>query len=152
MYLQPGQMISATPALQGSYFEGAIILITEYNKNGAVGFVVNKLFGRRLSDLEEFILAEAIPLYEGGPVDQEHLFFIRRSSKPLEGAVPLLGNVYFGGQLTQALQAIQQGHAAPNDIKILVGYCGWNQNELQEEIDEGSWELVAHLDPFFNLQ
>ena len=25
------------------------------------------------------------------------------------------------------------------DIKIFIGYCGWNTSELEAEIAEGSW-------------
>ncbi|HRF18552.1 MAG TPA: YqgE/AlgH family protein, partial [Chitinophagaceae bacterium] len=66
---QTGMLLKATAALNDTNFENAVILITEYNEKGAVGFVVNKLFSRQLNELEEFKHSPAFPLYEGGPVD-----------------------------------------------------------------------------------
>ncbi|MFZ9301374.1 MAG: YqgE/AlgH family protein [Chitinophagaceae bacterium] len=25
---------------------------------------------------------------------------------------------------------------------LFIGYCGWNQDELEKEIEEGSWEVI----------
>jgi putative transcriptional regulator len=27
-------------------------------------------------------------------------------------------------------------------IKLCIGYCGWNANELEAEIEEGSWIIT----------
>ncbi len=43
-----------------------------------MGFVVNKKYQRALNELEEFKHIRSFPLYNGGPVDQEHLFFIHK--------------------------------------------------------------------------
>jgi putative transcriptional regulator len=30
------------------------------------------------------------------------------------------------------------------DIKIFIGYCGWDFKQLEEEVEEGSW-IVADI-------
>ena len=76
--MNAGSFIRSTSLLDDSFFEKAVILIAEYNKKGATGFVVNKPFTRRLNELEEFKDSIPFPLYDGGPVDREHLFFVHQ--------------------------------------------------------------------------
>lgn len=137
---QTGKLLKATAALIGTNFENAVILITDYNDNGATGFVINKVFARILNELEEFKHSPAFPLYEGGPVDTEHLFFIHRRPDIVEEGKAIGDGIYFGGNFKQAITAINNKSLTVSDIKIFVGYCGWNAGELEAEIAEGSWE------------
>lgn len=141
MSITAGTFISSLPSLDGTNFEQAVIFITEHNEKGATGFVVNKLFSRRLNELEEFKPAPAFPLHEGGPVAQEHIFFIHRRPDLVEGGTLVSGVVYSGGDFKQAVACISKGTITEKDIKIFVGYCGWDDGELEEETAEGSWRV-----------
>lgn len=137
---QTGMLLKATAALNDTNFENAVILITEYNEKGAVGFVVNKLFSRQLNELEEFKHSPAFPLYEGGPVDTEHLFFIHQRPDIIQEGKAIGDDVYYGGNFKQAITAINNKSLTVSGIKIFIGYCGWNAGELEAEMAEGSWE------------
>ncbi len=137
---QTGMLIRATALLNGTNFDNAIILITEYNEKGAVGFIVNKPFARKLNELEEFKHSPAFPLYEGGPVDTEHLFFIHQRPGVIQEGKFIGEDIYYGGNFKQAITAINNKSLTVSGIKIFVGYCGWNPGELDAEIAEGSWE------------
>lgn len=137
---QTGMLIRATALLNGTNFDNAIILITEYNEKGAVGFVINKPFARKLNELEEFKHSPAFPLYEGGPVDTEHLFFIHQRPGVIQEGKFIGEDIYYGGNFKQAITAINNKSLTVSGIKIFVGYCGWNPGELDAEIAEGSWE------------
>lgn len=138
-----GFLLKATTALNDTYFEGAEIFITEHNSKGAAGFVINKLFLRKLNELEEFNNASAIDIYEGGPVDNEHLYFIH--SLPALGGTVVKDAIYFGGDIHTAAAQLSNGTISPAEIKIFIGYCGWNTGELEAEIEEGSWQIDAKL-------
>ena len=142
MPLQAGTFLKSTDALNGTVFEQTTIFITEYNTQGALGFVINKPFSRPLNELEEFKHSPAFPLYEGGPVDQEHLFFVHQRPDLVEGGTAV-GVIYYGGDFKQAVAAINKGELTTTDIKIFIGYCGWDAGELEAEIEEGSWEMVS---------
>lgn len=143
--MQNGTILHSTSLLNDSIFEDVTILITERNEKGAMGFVINKLFDRKLNELEEFKHGTPFPLHDGGPVDREHLFFIHQRPDLIEGGTLVSNNIYFGGDFKTAVKLINYRTISEKDIKIFIGYCGWDANELEEEIAEGSWEVSAQM-------
>lgn len=139
MNLHAGSFLKSTDALNGTGFSGATIILTEYNANGAVGYVVNKTFGRTLNELEEFKNSPDFPLYDGGPVDKEHLFFLHRRPDVIDGGILVANGLFNGGDFKKVVEALNDKRLTVNDIKIFVGYCGWDAGELEAEISEGSW-------------
>jgi len=141
MNIKAGIYIKSTPALADTVFEKNLLLISEYNKDGAVGFVVTQPFNRVLNELEEFKHSVPFPLYNGGPVDQEHIFFIHQRSDIIADGNLINNSLYFGGNFKQALTAINNKTLSAKDIKLFIGYCGWDADELEAEMAEGSWTI-----------
>jgi len=152
MPLKAGTIIKSTKALDDTYFESATIIIVEYNNNGVVGFVIDKPVHRKLNDLEEFKYVADFPLYEGGPVDPEHLFFIHTRPDLIAGGTEIGKSIYFGGDFKQAISCIRNNSVTTGDIKIFIGYCGWYAAELEAEVKEGSWVLSAAAVNVFTFQ
>lgn len=146
--MTPGTFIKSTALLNDTLFESAIILITEYNEKGAVGFIVNNPFSRQFNELEEFKNNIPLPLYDGGPVDQEHLFFIHQRPDLITGGQHVAGNIYLGGDFKEAVRLMNNRKITEADIKLFIGYCGWDGEELDSEIKEGSW-LIIQDGPIF---
>lgn len=139
--MKAGIFISSTALLEETFFEKAVIYITECNEKGAMGFVINKPFPRKLNELEEFRTGIAFPLYDGGPVDREHLYFIHQRPDLISDGVLIADNTYLGGDFKAAVRHINQQTITGKDIKLFIGYCGWDDHELESEIEEGSWEV-----------
>lgn len=139
--MKAGQFLTSTSLLDEDYFAKAVIYLTEYNEKGAMGFVVNRPFPRRFNELEEFKHSAPFPLYEGGPVDQEHLFFLHRRPDLIGGGTFVSGDVYTGGDFKEAVRLINNKTLTEKDIKLFIGYCGWDPQELEAEVAEGSWTL-----------
>jgi len=151
MDLSTGRILISSSAMEDANFRQSVIFITEYNGQGAMGFVVNKMFERTLNELAEFSTCPPFPLYRGGPVDNEHLFFIHRRSDLISGGVHIIDKVYLGGNFKHALSLIANKTITSRDIKIFIGYCGWDILELEEEIAEGSWGISdSDLEIIFN--
>lgn len=143
-----GQYIKSTPLLEGSYFENSTILIVEKNKEGAIGFVINRPFGRSIHELAEFSYSKSFPLFEGGPVDQEHLFVLHKRPDLVSGGSSLPDGLYYGGSIDDVLEAINKKNISEKEIRLFVGYCGWDAGELEAEIAEGSWLIVTKTSTF----
>ncbi|NML23108.1 YqgE/AlgH family protein [Pseudoflavitalea sp. G-6-1-2] len=136
-----GIFLNSTDLLKDTFFENTQIFITEYNENGAMGFVVNELFPYKFNELEEFKHSAPFPMYDGGPMDRESLFFIHQRPDLITGGTLVTGNIYLGGDFEEAVRLINNKTLSEKDIKLLIGYCGWDHQDLEEEIVEGSWEV-----------
>ncbi|RFS26614.1 YqgE/AlgH family protein [Chitinophaga silvatica] len=143
-----GSFIESSSLLNDTYFEDAKLIITESNDKGAMGFIVNRRFPRAINELVEFSYCKPFPIFEGGPVDQEHLFFIHQRPDLIKGGDLIEGNLYLGGDFKTALQYINDNSIGENDIKIFIGYCGWDYSELEAEIEEGSWIVSDKIELF----
>ncbi|GGH63302.1 putative transcriptional regulator [Filimonas zeae] len=146
--MKTGTIITATSLLKDTFFEAAALLITQYNDKGAMGFVINKRFERTLNQLAEFKNGLPFPIYDGGPVDREHLYFIHRRPDIVTGGEPVCEGVFLGGDFAAAVKAINNSKLTEQDVKIFLGYCGWDTAELEAEIEEGSWEVTNGQDMF----
>jgi putative transcriptional regulator len=148
MTITAGTILTSTSSLDDDNFENTTIFIVEYNQKGAMGFVINKLFARQLNQLEEFKQCIAFPLYNGGPVQREHLFFIHQRPDLITGGLLITGSIYLGGNFKQAVTLLNHNIIGKNDTKIFIGYCGWDYMQLEEEVEEGSW-IISNADSQF---
>lgn len=148
--MNAGMFLQSTSLLDDTFFGKAVIFLTEHNEKGAMGFVINRPFPRRINELVEFQDSIPFALFEGGPVDQEHLFFIHQRPGLIKGGDLIADNIYLGGDFKAAMMYINEGTLTEEDIKIFVGYCGWDNQELEAEIEEGSWQ-VLHLANCFDI-
>jgi len=143
MDLCAGKILTSSAAMDDPNFKASVLVITEYNQDGAMAFVINKIFERPLNALTEFSSSPAFPLYNGGPVDQEHLFFMHRCDELIPHGVKIVDDIYLGGDFKKAIALINSKAINSNSIRIFIGYCGWDAGELEAEIAEGSWHITA---------
>ena len=139
--LKAGIHIKSTAALIGSFFEHTTILIVEHNEKGTIGFVTNKSFEKSFHELVEFNHTKPFPLMDGGPVDRDHLFVLHKRPDLIKGGKQIPNGLYLGGDMDQVIQAINTGGANPQEIQLFIGYCGWDEGELEAELEEGSWSF-----------
>jgi putative transcriptional regulator len=139
--LKAGLYIKSSSAMIGSFFEHTTILIVEHDEAGTIGFVTNKPFEKSLHELIEFNYAKPFPLMDGGPVDRDHLFVLHNRPDLIDGGKQIPNGLYLGGNMEQVIQAINTGGAKPQEIQIFIGYCGWDEGELEVELEEGSWSF-----------
>ena len=139
--MKAGIYIKSSSELIGDFFENTTILIVKHNQEGTVGFVTNKAFGKSLHELIEFNHSKPFPLMDGGPVDRDHLFVLHKRPDLIEGGEAVCNGLYMGGNMDQVIQAINTNAVNKEDIQLFIGYCGWDEGELEAELEEGSWIL-----------
>ena len=142
MTLQTGSILISTALLNNTDFEKVAIVITEYNEKGAIGYVFNRPFPRNFNELEEFKHSISVPLYAGGPVQTDQLYFMHCRPDLIEGGDLVAANVYMNGDFKKAVQLLNNGTLHLHEVRLFIGYCGWDAGELEAEIAEGSWLLT----------
>ncbi|WP_255460194.1 YqgE/AlgH family protein [Lacibacter sediminis] len=151
MNLQPGNIIISTDLLNDTKFEKVAIVITEHNEKGTIGYVFNQLFPRKFNELEEFKHSIPVPLYAGGPVQTDMLYFMHCRPDLIADGQQVANNVHMGGDFKKAVQLLNSRELPVADVRLYIGYCGWDVNEFEAEIAEGSWQLTnASVDLVFS--
>jgi len=152
MNIIPGNILASSKLMDDPIFHHTLVLIAQHDASGTIGFITNKRYPRKLNDLVEFNHCKSWPLHFGGPAEDDKLFFIHRRPDLIEDGEPLGNNVFLGGNFNQAIRFINDDTLRENDIMLFVGYCGWDEGELNTEITEGSWESYdSKIDIFENF-
>ena len=157
-------LISETDLMDPNFFR-TVVLITDHNDKGAFGLVVNR---RSTAQLYEVLPgfsendAGAIPVYVGGPVQQEYLFVLHsglpENTQSQHAETPAPGVVF--EPATEPLVTWLQNDwtsIPPDDrprLHLFAGYSGWGPGQLEDEIRHGAWyvhkataDIVFHAEP-----
>ena len=140
--IKAGIYFKSTDALIGSVFENTSILLVKHNTAGSIGFITNRPLYKSLHDLIEFNRSKPFPLMDGGPVNRERLFVLHKRPDLISGGEQITNDYYLGGNMEQVIKAINTEGANNQEIQLFIGYCGWDEGELEAEIEEGSWVLI----------
>jgi putative transcriptional regulator len=136
--LQKGRLLLSEPYLADPNFERTVILLTEHNDEGSVGFILNKPSESRISEVMEDLKGLDAQIFIGGPVQQDTLHFIHRYGD-LEDAIELENGLYWGGNFEQLISMVDTGQSSVTEIKFFLGYSGWSPDQLEDELKLNSW-------------
>jgi putative transcriptional regulator len=137
-----GSLLIAEPFMLDGYFKRSVVLLAIHNeKEGTLGFIVNKpIKNVALSDIvKPFENATDWPIYFGGPVQTTSLFYIHRLGDLITDSKEIVEGIYFGGDFKIVQELVKKDEATPQDIKFFLGYAGWGENQLEDEIARNSW-------------
>ena len=137
---QGGLLISA-PFLRDYHFARSVVLVIDHNEEGSMGLVLNKDFSRlmTLNDLVPALAAlPPIPLYKGGPIGRETLFYLHTLSY-LKDALPLSNGLYLNGDFNEMQKYILSGAPTQGVVRFFMGYAGWQKGQLKQEIEANTW-------------
>ncbi len=153
-------LISETDLIDPNFFR-TVVLITDHGEEGAFGLVVNRSAGVYMQDiLPSFSGSSAgtIPVYVGGPVEQQYLFLLHDGldgvDVPDPAVSPVPGVIF--QPLTETIAEALNHHQnlSKKNIHVFAGYSGWGPGQLEHEIEEDAWltipaspEIVFHPNP-----
>lgn len=146
-----GKLLVAEPFLGDPSFERTVILLTEHNEDGSVGFVLNRPLNLKITNLFSDFPEFDATVYYGGPVQKDSLYFIHSKGELIPDSMDLGNHVYWSGRLDVVREMIEVGVIDPSEIKFFLGYSGWAANQLMDEMEEQTW-LVKDLKGFDILQ
>ncbi|NNK83475.1 MAG: YqgE/AlgH family protein [Flavobacteriaceae bacterium] len=141
---EKGHLLIAEPSIIGdSSFNRSVILLADYNKDGSVGFILNKPLEYTLSDLIPEINVE-FKIYNGGPVEQDNLYFIHTIPDLIPNSVEISNGIFWAGDFNEVIQLIETKKITKKDIRFFLGYSGWEANQLENELEANSWVLLKN--------
>lgn len=140
-----GSILISEPFLQDAYFQRSVVLLVEHTDKGSMGFVLNKktdlVVNTFFPELKEF---PEMPIYLGGPVSANRLFFIHSlGDLIIPDSIKINDHLYFDGDFEALKRYIQNGHSIDGKVKFILGYSGWTEGQLGNEINHNSW-VVSH--------
>ena len=139
--INPGNLLIATPNVIGDVdFHRSVVLIVNSNKKNITGHIINKKINYKLNKLIKE-LNISMPLFYGGPVATDRLFFIYKSSKKLPGSKKISKNLYWCGDYDIAIKYLNEKLISQKNIMFFLGYSGWDKNQLNNEILNKSWKI-----------
>lgn len=134
-----GRILISVPFLQDFYFRKSVVLLADHSDEGSFGIILNKPVEVRLSDVSSDFEGFDAPVYLGGPVKTDSLFFIHTRPDLIDDGVKILDGLYWGGNIELVKELIRQQQLTAGDIRFYVGYAGWVPNQLERELEEKSW-------------
>lgn len=143
--VRTGSVLLAEPFMMDQNFKRTTVLLVDHAPEGSVGFIMNRRMDLTVNELVDDFPAFDAPVYFGGPVGSDTIHYLHRKGDLLEGSDEIVRGVYWGGQYDQLKFLVGSGLIQPRDIRFFVGYSGWSEDQLQDEIELGSW-VTAGMD------
>ncbi len=139
-----GHLLIAEPSILGDVsFNRSVVLLAEHNDEGSIGFILNKPLSYNINDLIPEIDA-TFEIYNGGPVEQDNLYFIHTIPDVIPNSVEISNGIYWGGDFETTKQLINEGKISKNQIRFFLGYSGWGVNQLEMELQENAWIVTEN--------
>ncbi|KXG22634.1 uncharacterized protein LOC8065292 isoform X1 [Sorghum bicolor] len=167
---EKGCLLIATEKLDGSHiFERTVILLLSsgVRQLGPVGVILNRPSLMSIKEASETIFADDAdiaaafagrPLFFGGPL--EECFFIlgpRAQSAATAGGgggdvvartglfEEVMPGLHYGTRETVgcAAELAKRGVVGVRDFRFFDGFCGWEREQLRDEVRAGLWHVAA---------
>ena len=140
-----GKILISEPFLRDATFGRSVILLIDHTDEGTMGLIINKPLPVFVNDIiKEFKYINDIPLYKGGPGATDNLFYLHTLAN-ISGAIPVSKGLYLNGDFDEIKKYILQGNKVDQHIRFFLGYCGWEGEQLNDELKENTW-LVSKED------
>jgi putative transcriptional regulator len=151
-----GKLLVAPRNAPDPIFAKTVVLLVEFDENGALGLLINHPTGVPISRALDQLKAannHSDPVYLGGPVDVAMVLALLRASGKPDEARRVVGDVYLVSTRSLLEKTLTSG-TGPGEFRAYMGYCGWGAGQLENEMNRGGWyifdgdaKLVFDSDP-----
>jgi putative transcriptional regulator len=134
----------AMPQLADPNFFHSVTYICEHNEDGAMGIVINRPLDIGLAEVldqidikgNEKTLKDQI-IFMGGPVQPERGFVIHSPAKQWDSSLLVTDDI--GVTTSRDILTAIANDQGPEQFVIALGYAGWGNGQLEQEIKQNSW-------------
>ena len=141
-----GRILISEPSFNDSIFFKSVVLLTHHNDEESIGLILNQPTKISLNEILNDIPLSDFPVYIGGPLAKQSLQFIHTLGSLIPESKQITENIYFGGDFNTVLKLMQDKKITKNEIRFFVGYSGWGEDQLNNEIREESWLVKSTKD------
>lgn len=153
---EKGCLLIATDKLDGVHiFEKTVVLLLSTGPIGPSGIILNRpslmsIKETRSTAVDAAGIFSNQPLFFGGPLE-DGLFLVNPQEGEKDGVgksgvfEEVLNGLYYGTKESVgcAAEMVKRNVVGLEDFRFFDGYCGWEREQLNEEIKAGYWTLVA---------
>lgn len=150
----PGILLIADPFLKDPHFMRTVVFICDHQHEGSFGFVLNKQIDQTLDELLNNFEGFPLPVHYGGPVQMDTIHFMHQYPNEIPGGSEVMKGVFWGGDFEILTNLIKNEEIDLDKIRFFVGYSGWSNGQLENELKEKTWltvsatrKLVFHKNP-----
>ncbi len=149
-------LLVASPALLDPNFLHSVVLLVEFDDDGALGLVLNRPLPISLAQVAEeggmaFQGSPEATAWRGGPVDPQRGILLVQGGLPADEDT-VLDLTHFVSHRKDLLEALlADGNAR---YRLFLGYAGWGPGQLDQELTLGAWtarplvsDWLLHPDP-----
>jgi putative transcriptional regulator len=142
--IEPGAgiLLIADPFLKDPNFLRTVVFLCEHKEEGSFGFVLNRPFTNTIDELIPELQDYKLPVFYGGPVQQDTIHFLHQYPEDIPGGQEILNGVYWGGDFDKMVELLRSNSLDPARIRFYIGYSGWGSGQLDDELKEKSWLTV----------
>ncbi len=142
-----GQLLVATPQVQGDVFAQSVIYMFMHDDRGAMGVIINKplemvnnpaLF-KHLGVTHTPHIDE-MHVYHGGPVDEYRGYIVHSSDYTTKDSLVHENGIAVSVNAA-ILHEVSVGRG-PRNKMLMIGCAGWAGGQLEAEIEANSWISV----------
>jgi putative transcriptional regulator len=148
---EQGKLLLSEPFSQDPNFKRTVVLLASHNEEGSVGFVLNRPMELRLEQIVDDFEHSTLPIWDGGPVQRDSLFYIHTLGDAIPDSIPITGDLYWSGNFETVKALIKGRKVDESELRLFIGYSGWSSQQLENEIANNSWLVApATLDVVMN--
>ena len=135
-----GKVLISEPLMNDFHFGRAVILLIDHEETeGSFGIIINKSLNASVSQIVDDFPDFEAPVFLGGPVSDNQLFFIHTLGDLIPDSCPIIDGLYWGGEVETLKTLIATGIANETNTRFYLGYAGWEAGQLVDELVRNSW-------------
>jgi putative transcriptional regulator len=153
--IEPGAgiLLISDPFLKDTNFMRTVVFLCEHQEQGSFGFVLNRKYENTLDELIPELEGHKLPLFYGGPVQMDTIHFLHQYPDEIPGGQEVMKGIFWGGDFEKVVEMIKNEELDEKKIRFYIGYSGWSDGQLTNELIEKSWltveatrQLIFHVD------
>lgn len=148
--LVPGKCIISKTQIQDPRFIMTVSLLCHHDEEGSFALTLNRPTTLYLDPLNFSLCQQKEkhsfhPVFIGGPVQPENMFFLFRHTEELPDSKKIFEDIYLCSSPDTYKELERMQTLTPSNIRFFLGYAGWSFFQLDCEASDGSWYVNQAL-------